>query len=436
MTPGSLPQNIQHNRQISQLEWKPIPKKRKQRLATIIICLLTATGIIVYGFYNNTELKYELVEDVSAAKILAIKNGTLKIYTCHEKHSYPVLFNLGLGLLAIILGTFVDRLSLVLEEMCQLQSRYNGKILVVFKACFSGISWPGIIVIVVLGSISLAIGKKMTFELGNLIYILGGIGVGPLITHFLNLNTLSEVDISRLVEEKHLYPAYTVAWDYYFHYLKKVLPKFNESFTESSVPEQIQTVQQKVPLSLKKMILLISHDCKTKDNLYELDNHIRKIDDKIIDGYKFPVYGLTSKEREYKLVILFAKEPLETLKEMSKSERIKTIHEDDCEEQVKLLYRTLASEILTSPINEECNDMCVLVPIMAENATSLQNGGLVKLIIAKIKADECPDKPQKQEGFMKASVPPGRTVQRQQTREILKSHTTTRDKGMCQYKIL
>jgi hypothetical protein len=104
------------------------------------------------------------------------------------------------------------------------------------KACFSGISWPAVIVIFLVGAISLVLAGKTSFKLGDLVYILGGIGVGPLVTHLLNLNTQSEVDVSRLLEEKRLYPAYTIAWNYHFQYLKKALPIFNECFSESNIP--------------------------------------------------------------------------------------------------------------------------------------------------------------------------------------------------------
>ena len=95
------------------------------------------------------------------------------------------------------------------------------------KACFSGISWPAVVVIFLVGAISLVLARKTSFKLGDLVYILGGIGVGPLVTHLLNLNTQSEVDVSRLLEEKRLYPAYTIAWNYHFQYLKKALPIYS-----------------------------------------------------------------------------------------------------------------------------------------------------------------------------------------------------------------
>jgi hypothetical protein len=271
-----------------------------------------------------------------------------------EKETYPVLFNLGLGLLSIILGTFADRFSLIFEELSQLRSRYNQSIVEMCKACFSGISWPAVLVIFLVGAISLVLARMTSFKLGDLVYILGGIGVGPLVMHLLNLNIQSEVDISRLLEERRLYPAYTIAWNYYFHYLKKALPIFNECFSESNIPVQDQgtgqgstdqSAQPKVQLRLKELIVIIPHNCKMKNNLEELDNHIRKITDIGNNGYNFPVYALTHNGKEDQYVVVFANEPLETIKEMSKCERIKAIHENECE-RVQVLYETLQFEIL------------------------------------------------------------------------------------------
>ena len=444
---NSSPQNIENAEQNSQasqddLDLEPIPKKRMPRLASIFICVCTATGIIVYGFIEKSVFEYKQVRDHTTTMLEAIKNGSVIIYTKDEKETYPVLFSLGLGLVGIILGTFVDRFSLVFEELCHFKSRYNRSVVKLFKACFSGISWLAVLVIVLLAVISLSVlARKTSFKLGYLIYILGGIGVGPLVMHLLNLNAQSEVDVSRLVEERRLYPAYTIAWNYYFQHLKKALPIFNESFAESDIPVQDQgtgqgsvdeTTQPKVQLSLKKLILLISHDCKTKDNLNDLDNHIRKITVISNNGYDFPVYGLTSKGKEHKYVVLYAKEALETLKEMSKHERIKAIHENNCEHQVKLLCRTLVSEILANPLDDGCSDMCIVVPIMAKNASSLQNGGLVKLIMTKVKADE---RGEQHPSFIKAPTPTKKTKLQQETDSSFSSkkirpHKGRQEKGM------
>ena len=427
MTARNSSQDVEHVQQdvqtsLEDLDQEPIPNKRKRRLVSFIICFITATGIVAYGFIEKSVLEYNAVSDVSSATLEAIKNGSMIVYTQEENVTYPVLFHLGLGLLSIIFGTFIDRFSLVLEELCHFKSRYNRSAVKLFKACFSGISWSAVGVVILIAAVSLILAMKTSFKFSYIIYILGGIGVGPLVVHLLNLNAQSEVDVSRLLEEQRKYPGYAIAWHYYFHYLKKALPVFDQIFTESDNPVQDEgmnersseeTAEVKVQLSFKKLILLISHDCKTKDNLEQLDKNITRIDIKRSSGYEFPVYSLLSDGKQHKFVVMYAKEALETLKEMSKSERIKAIHEEQYKHEVKLLCRTLVSEILNDPLDDECSGMCVVVPIMAQHTSSLQNGGLVKLIMTCVKTDK---RGEQLTSFMKASPPTRKTkLQHKQT---------------------
>ncbi len=399
-------QDIERNpeTQINDIVWEDVPTKRKRwrtRLASFVICSCTAIGIIIYGFVKSKTIEYKSVSDLSPTKLEAIKNGSIIIYTREEKESYTVFLNLGLGLLAIILGTFVDRLSLIFEELFHFKSRYNKSTWNMLKACFSGISLGAVfgVALIVIISIAIALAKKSTFELRYLTYILSGIGVGPLVMHLLNLNTQSEVHISTILEEKETYIANGLAWSYYFNYLAKALPKFRERFPDDSSTSVQQGTQTR--LSLNKLILLISHDCDTVDNLANQDNHITKeteIDD---DIYKFPVYKFPYNGKTYSFVIKYVRQPLETLQKMSQYERIKALREKQRDYQVKLLCRTL-SEIVKDPLHKECKGKCILVPIKAKFNESLQNGGLVNAIMHKVNADKCT--PEHVDGFI--VVPP------------------------------
>ena len=399
-------QDIEQNSetQINDIVWEDVPTKRKRwrtRLASFVICSCTAIGIIIYGFVKSKTIEYKSVSDLSPTKLEAIKNGSIIIYTREEKESYTVFLNLGLGLLAIILGTFVDRLSLIFEELFHFKSRYNKSTWNMLKACFSGISLGAVfgVALIVIISIAIALAKKSTFELRYLTYILSGIGVGPLVMHLLNLNTQSEVHISTILEEKETYIANGLAWSYYFNYLAKALPKFRERFPDDSSTSVQQGTQTR--LSLNKLILLISHDCDTVDNLANQDNHITKeteIDD---DIYKFPVYKFPYNGKTYSFVIKYVRQPLETLQKMSQYERIKALREKQRDYQVKLLCRTL-SEIVKDPLHKECKGKCILVPIKAKFNESLQNGGLVNAIMHKVNADKCT--PEHVDGFI--VVPP------------------------------
>ena len=386
-------QDVEQNPEIQRndIVWEDVPTKRKRwrtRLASIVICSCTAIGIITYGFVESKTIDYKPVSDLSPTKLEAIKNGSIIIYTREEKESYLFFLNLGLGLCAIMLGTLVDRLSLISEEYFHFKSRYNESIRNMLKACLSGISWSAVVVVGAIVGISLGIGwaTKSTFEPRYLTYILSGIGVGPLVMHLLNLNTQSEVHISTILEEKETCIANGLAWSYYFNYLAKALPEFRKRFPDNSPT----SVQQGTPtrLSLNKLILLISHDCYTVDNLANQDNHITKGTEIDVDIYKFPVYKLRYKGNTYCFVIKYVRQPLETLKKMSQYERIKEPREKQRDYQVKLLCRTL-SEIVKDPLDNECKGKCILVPIKAKSDESLQNGGLVNAIMYKVNADKC-----------------------------------------------
>jgi hypothetical protein len=156
-----------------------------------------------------------------------------------------------------------------------------------------------------------ALAKKSSFELEDVISILSGISVGPLVAYLLqSVNAQSDVDLSRLLEGRGLHPAYmhrwcTLAWNYYItDYLEKALPVFSRTFSNSNSPVQGQSsdecsdrdTQPKIQLSSKKLILLFSDNYKKEVELVillvDLDNHISKITDICVGGYKFPVYGL------------------------------------------------------------------------------------------------------------------------------------------------
>jgi dipeptide/tripeptide permease len=188
MMTGDNDQDPQQNFQTPDdgINWENPPKKRKRpRVTSFIICLLTAAGIITYGFHEKTVIEYERNNDNFTIKLAKIKTGTITCYTRKEKTSYPVFFNLGLGFMGIILGTLVDRLSLVIEELFQFKSRYNRDIRKLFKSCFSGINLPAVAAVCLIVGVACTIGRETGFQFVDIIYILGGIGVGPLVIHAL-----------------------------------------------------------------------------------------------------------------------------------------------------------------------------------------------------------------------------------------------------------
>ncbi|CAB4029300.1 stimulator of interferon genes [Paramuricea clavata] len=363
----------------------PKERKKRARYVSIILCTITAILVIVFCVVNRNVVEY--YPDATQ------KNTTNVCYKKEGKLTFSGLFATVLGLFGVVLGTLVDRLSLIAEERHHLQERYDGSRKKMIKACFSGILWGPVFVLLGLTFVIVVIliftTGKPWLELSYLVYIFSGIGVGPLIMHLLNLNTQSEVHISTILEEKQIYVANGLAWSYYFNYLDKALPKFNEKLANNSCNTVEYKKGQHVDLSSNKLILLISHDCTTRDNLTKLDNKIRKLGTFSNRKYKFPVYKLTYNDCNYVYAIQYVEQPLQTLKKMStlQSESIKALDEKQCDYQVKLLCRTL-SAILKNPDNTECEDTCILVATKANSRESLNNGGLVNVIMQEVKANE------------------------------------------------
>ena len=330
-------------------------------------------------------------------------DGSIKCYIEEDKETYPVLFNLCFGLLAIILGTFVDRLSLVFEEAIHFNTRYKRNACKMLKACFSGIVWPAVLPlfgILILIITAILLSKKVKLEL-HVTYILSGIGVGPLVMHLLNMNTQSDDHVSTILEEKQTFVANGLAWSYYFNYLDNALPKFKEKFPNTNANIPVQDQGQDVRLSSNKLILLISHDCVTTENLENHDNTIKKLGEIHHGKFRFPVYRLTYCCKHNRHVIKDVMQPLHTLQKMSEKERIKALSENKLEYQVEMFYDTLSS-ILEKPFNNDFKEMCILVPIQAKSTRILQNRGLVRFIMHEITTD--PSTSGHEKGFMMVPV--------------------------------
>ena len=383
--------DIEQNPTLHSVAQEPIPEIRKERAwwASIAICSLTAAVIVYFGVTKSKTLQYKPL-DRSSANLKAIKNGTLQVYTREEKKTYPILFNLGFGLLAIMLGIIVDRLSLLFEESFHFKSRYNRNLCNMVRTCFSGLSGGAILAVVIIIAVCVGIPleNKATFEIKYILYILSGIGVGPLMMRLLNLNAQSDVHISTILEEKETYVANGLAWTYYFSYLDKTLKIFLEATSQHSQNKESPQ------LTSNKLILLISHDCTMADDLSDADNTITIIPDFFTEeelNYTFRVYEFTYKGQRYRYAIEYVKQPLKTLLRMTTNDDFKALNREQLDYQVKLLYRTL-SDILKIPLETDYRhrERCILVPIKAERTQSLQNGGLVNCIMKAIEEEENP----------------------------------------------
>ena len=372
------------------IAWEKLPEERQTPRTSVAIFFITATAIFVYGMIYNTETEYA-----------EQNNATVICYTKKEPVTHPVFFNLGLGLLSIILGTFVDRLSLVVDELRQYEIRYNRDIKKVFKTCFlGGISWHAVLVVFLIVVLSLVLGRKTSFKLADGIYILGGIGVGPLVIHLLNLNTNSDIAVSRILEGKKTLPGYILAWSYYFNYLEKELKTFRKAVSKNSKPKP-----GKIKLTFDKMLLLLPPgiDMCEISELVALtasdENAIKVLDPaESCNPYPFPVYQIKGNDNEpiNYVAMQCVKEPIFALRHMEtrsirktqemEPEHSKILHDKICvDDELKRLYKTL-TEILKNPPDNDCALRGLVVPIKVEigQIDDLKDGGLVRIIMEKL----------------------------------------------------
>ena len=354
-----------------------VPKKRKNRAreASMKIFTLTAIVVVVLCFINNKTVEYR--ENNSPD----LENQTFICYKRTEKLMFPWLFNTSLSLLGIILGTFVERLSLIAEERHHVSERYGGSWFKMFKACFGEIPWRPVIIFKALAGVivfAFIVFTDISIEVSTcFVYIVGGIGVGPFIRSMLNLNTQSQVQLATIIEQNHRNIANGLAWYYYFTYLNKALRIFTELTSGN------RRISRK--LSENKLLLLLSHDCHTENNLENIDRNFKKIDelesDHFLNSFTFPVYRLKVNENQYRYyAVQFVKEPLQTLKNMCHYEFVEGITMKQREDEVKLICRTLF-EILRMRLKKRYREKCVLIPYKEESLKRLDNGGLVRLVL-------------------------------------------------------
>ncbi|XP_046847582.1 stimulator of interferon genes protein-like isoform X2 [Xenia sp. Carnegie-2017] len=209
-----------------------VPKKRGKRARKVsgVIFLVTASLVLTFGFIRRNEDEFE------RASCSNKRNSTRECFKKKEILTFPNIFGTALSLFGVVLGTLVDRLSLIGEEYRHREQRYDGSWKKMFKACFSGIHWRPVFLLIMLAAITLSIliivrekAGKPGFEIQHLVYILSGVGVGPLVMQLLNLNTQSEIHISSILEENETNIANVLAWHYYFNYLEKLLRVYKEA---------------------------------------------------------------------------------------------------------------------------------------------------------------------------------------------------------------
>ena len=352
---------------------------RKRKSCARVISFILCTSAFALAFILGWSTKREPI-DYYPEKIEP-KNTTNLCYRKKRQeniHDYPDLLTAVLGLCGVVLGTLVGRFTLIFEEWRHLHKRYGKSWEKMLKACFSGILW--VPVIALLGSSFLCafclvrLGGKPFLALSYLVHIFNGICMSMLVINFLQCNTQSEVLISTILEERDISPGRTLAWSYYFNYLRKELRRFKKTITNGNGT-----------LSTDRLLLLIPFELSLPNDLNDIDEKIKLVEkEKDKDAFHDCVYRLTVSEQDKKyFAIKYVQEPLNALREMSLLQKIKAVKRETLKHEVKVFYRTL-SEILKDPPDQNCKQTCVLIPIIRNDMESLNNGGLVKRIMEKV----------------------------------------------------
>ena len=348
-----------------------MPEQRSTKVVwKVLYIILCATAVFLYGFYGeNIQTKIE--------------------FYC-------------LGLLGILVTPIIQCFCDVIEEFRQYGSRYHRDSSKLVKDCFSAVPWKILIFVAVL-NVALLVsirGKRniAIITLDDLMYILSGLVFGPLVTYLLNLNALSNVGLSRLIEKLGWHPLQTLALDYFLNHIKRRTRMFSERFICSNIPVQDQSdaierpdrdKHTKIRVNSEKMVLLVSHTFENEITLVNLDNHISEVYSDISDGGcpELPVYRLQHNGKEHTHVIVCVKEPLETIKTICDSKAYKFLYGDNPKDHIDSFCNEL-SKILARPGHEFYRDKCIVVS--STKVTNGQRGWLVKVIMKHIEADEAP----------------------------------------------
>ena len=286
--------------------------------------------------------------------------------------------------LSAVLGIMVDRLCLVCEERNHLATRYVKSWKKMLASCFSGIEWVSVSLTVLLAVAVLYVAERVSIAT-----ILATSLIVPLVRWFTS-NTQSQVEVSRILEDNEKSVANGLAWSFYFGYLEIILPGLKERIRK-------QTQDWPFKLSSERLFILLPLDCTIRGKIEDAD---RNITAEPVHGnielvleraglsrpYKNKVHCIQSNGETYRVLLEFAT-PLDTLRKMSISAKIKALGETEMIEQVRLFCHTLQGSILENPLNVDCQGKCELV-IYDAKMVEEQGKSLAGLLVERIKKVE------------------------------------------------
>ena len=321
--------------------------------------------------------------------------GLVLLHVLYPKNVLKIVEFSCLTLLGILIAPIIHCLCDVFEECRQCRSRYNRDCSKLLKASFSALPWKPMSIVGVLDLVVLGVIRGLTHAdiatLDDLKYILGGLVFSSLVTYLLNLDALSNVSLSRLIEKLGWHPMQTLAWSCFCH-VEGLTATFTQRFTSDiTVQEQSDAVGRndwdghtKIQVHSKKIILLLSDSFGTRLTLHDLDNDIKEV---ASNGGcpELPVYRLQYNGGEYKHVILCLSGPLAVMKKIHESKSYRFLYGNNPKHHIGLLCQEL-SKILAEPGHEFYKDMCTLVQIT--EVPHRQRGWLARAIMEKIEADQ------------------------------------------------
>ncbi|XP_039629931.1 stimulator of interferon genes protein isoform X2 [Polypterus senegalus] len=242
------------------------------------------------------------------------------------------------------------------ERRHHFQPRYGGSYPKLLKACFFGKTVFCIfLAIFILLFTPFKVQDIVQISLGCccfLIFYVAGF-FGP-----------TEVEISQICEINKKNVAHGLAWSFYIGYLKKVLPRLENSIKAYHAEKGNSILRYK---DTRKVHILIPLDCHIPDEISKEDDNIHFLDNLpdtqlnvagvMKRSYKHSVYEIFDESKRPHYCIVEYATPLASLYEMSKDSQAAFSSQDRLE-QTKLFYRTL-KDILED--SKECGNLYRLV---------------------------------------------------------------------------
>ena len=183
-----------------------------------------------------------------------------------------LIFGTALLILSFAVGELVRRMCLLTEELQHKQTRYEGSWKKVFTSTFTFNYGRSIFVVSIVSLLivchSLYENYNTFFRLDYAILFSLNCFLVPQLLFLVGFRDLSIVEISQINEKENKNVADGLAWNYYFGYLKLVLPNLDERIASSD-----RKLREKI--TIKKLFILLPKTCYTYDTIEESDPRVK-----------------------------------------------------------------------------------------------------------------------------------------------------------------